>query len=56
MSALPQSRDSEIDSGFFRNYGAIEPADRKDGGRSGQHRIGFVSAVFIIFNGVVGAG
>ncbi len=56
MSAPPQSCDSEIDSGFFRNHAAIESADRKAGGHSGQRQIGFVSAVFIIFNGIVGEG
>lgn len=56
MSAPPQNCESEVGSVFFRNYGTIEPAARKDGGRSGRRQIGFMSAIFIIFNCTVGAG
>ncbi|KAF8701659.1 hypothetical protein AX14_000351 [Amanita brunnescens Koide BX004] len=40
----------------FRNYGAIKPVEGENGAHSGQRRIGLISAIFIIFNCIVGAG
>ena len=39
----------------FRNYGAITSVE-EDGARSGRRQIGLTSAIFIVFNSIVGAG
>ena len=53
----PQSRNSELD-GLYKNYGAIEPVKGEfdNDVSSGERQIGLISATFIIFNCMVGAG
>jgi hypothetical protein len=49
MSASAQSR--------FRNYDAIKLVEEEENGvHPGQRQIGLVSAIFIVFNCMVGAG
>ena len=39
----------------FKSYGAIASVE-EEGARSGRRQIGLVSAIFIVFNSIVGAG
>ncbi|KAF8718952.1 hypothetical protein AX14_011629 [Amanita brunnescens Koide BX004] len=59
MSSAAHSRNSEPD-GLFKNYGAIAPVkgELENGASSSSEgpQIGLVSATFIIFNCMVGAG
>jgi hypothetical protein len=55
MSNPAQSFHSEL-HGLLRNYGAIKPVEGENGAQSGRRQIGLTSAIFIIFNGMVGAG
>ena len=53
MSDPPPNLNSERHS--LRNYGAIKPVEG-EGARSRRRQIGLISAIFIIFNRIVGAG
>ena len=50
-----QSLNSELHS-LLRNYGAIKPVEGENDAHSGRRQIGLISAIFIIFNRIVGAG
>lgn len=53
MSPTHSERDS-----LYKNYGAIEPVkgEFENDASSGERQIGLISATFIIFNCMVGAG